>query len=61
MPYSFGNGHGPNVIVIGDPISGFQLVGPFESPSAAIEWASTHTTETWWEANLITPQEYTNG
>lgn len=61
MSYQFAQGTGPTIIVTGNPVDGFRHVGPFDTPSAAIDWATSNVTEEWWETQLETKEGYANG
>ena len=48
-----------NVLVIGDPINGIRIVGPFETAEAAVTWADGHCEDTdWWTAPLEAQTEW---
>ncbi len=44
------------VVVVGDPINGITIYGPFKDAEDAISWAQSEVTkEPWWTAALETP------
>lgn len=45
------------IVIAGDALSGFTFYGPFETPSAAIAWATDNCCETWVIGALSAPKE----
>lgn len=46
----------PHLVVVGDPVSGFEFTGPFESHDEATEWAEAEIrTDSWWIAPMVEP------
>lgn len=55
---------GPTVLVVGDPISGITIIGPFNSSRKAADYAERDQmlrNETWWIAPLTGPTADTDG
>lgn len=51
-------GEAQRVIIAGNPLDGFEYVGPFRDPEAATRWAEWgRGSESWWMAQLTTPDE----
>ena len=38
----------PHVVLIGDPLSGFRVVGPFPTLTALREWTEANCKDEWW-------------
>lgn len=52
----------PSVLVVGDPISGIRLVGPFDTGQWAADYAERHPdlrNVTWWVAPISKPEGLT--
>lgn len=49
---------GMHVILTGNPVNGFEAVGPFKVPSAAIEWATDNLDADWWPMQLKAPEGF---
>ena len=51
---------GMHIVIIGNPIDGFSIVGPFATFDEAVEWASTDlvTNEPWWATKLESPSDW---
>jgi hypothetical protein len=49
---------GMHVIMTGNPVEGFQIVGPFKVPSEAIEWATDNCVAEWWAVQLESPEGF---
>lgn len=48
----------PHVVLVGNPIDGMRLIGPFPDGTTAVDWASEHTDDdTWLSTALHTPDE----
>ncbi len=46
----------PFLLVVGDPVDGFDYVGPFDSSEQAQEWAQEFTDgDSWWVVELQSP------
>lgn len=45
------------VIVIGNPVDGIKLQGPFSSQEDAITFALLAAVDSWWVTKLYTPSE----
>ena len=49
-------------IMVGDPIEGFQLVGPFKQEHYAVDWASEWLADQeWWVLPLNHTEGFENG
>jgi hypothetical protein len=59
MSIAYKHGMGLHAIVIGGPIDGFRLVGPFNHAPEALEWAnfSLLSPHSWWITPLEDPAE----
>lgn len=44
-------------IITGNPVEGFEYIGPFETPGEAIEWATNNCHKEWWQAGLVNPKD----
>jgi hypothetical protein len=40
------------IVVVGDPVDGFEFYGPFNTEPEAIEWAGENLNGDWWTASL---------
>lgn len=51
---SYKQGFGLHVVIIGNPIDGFSIIGPFDHAPEAIDWAERRavTADSWWVAPL---------
>jgi hypothetical protein len=48
----------PHVVLLGNPLDGFDIVGPFDAVDEAIEWAEHNVdSDCWWTTQLIGPKE----
>jgi hypothetical protein len=45
-----------SIIILGNPIDGLRIFGPFESPEAAANWAEDQGPD-WWLTLLHSPNE----
>ncbi len=45
------------VIIHGNPVDGFQIHGPFDSPDNAVTYAETFHSGDWWTSQLFAPTE----
>ena len=45
---------GMHVVIIGNPVDGLKIYGPFKTADAAVAWAED-VTDTWWIAPLEEP------
>lgn len=43
------------VVLVGNPIDGMGVFGPFDSVEKAIEWANSNTEDTWFVTQLHDP------
>lgn len=45
-----------SVVVLGNPFDGLNIVGPFDGPDEAHDWADDHADHSeWWIVNLTHP------
>lgn len=50
---------GLSAVITGNPIDGFEVVGPFKQPQYAADWADTWTDDVdWWVVPLQSEEEY---
>ncbi len=51
---------GMHIVIIGNPIDGFSIIGPFSTFDEAVEWASTDlaSNEPWWAMKLESPSDW---
>lgn len=50
--------HQPYIIVTGDPVQGFRIIGPFADGGAAVDWGASYLRDAdWWVALLHPPVE----
>lgn len=51
---------GPSCVVLGDPINGVIIIGPFRSADEAATYAETvaASTQTWWVVAMVVPKEF---
>jgi hypothetical protein len=48
-------------VVLGDPIRGVQVVGPFDNGAEAVTYGDAEQgNETWWVVRLLAPEEVTS-
>lgn len=50
----------PAVVVVGNPIDGFYIIGPFSDADIADDWAEDRTDDipgSWWVVTLQTPED----
>lgn len=53
---------GMSVVVMGNPISGFEIIGPFKQPHYATDWAGEWAPDLdWWVAPLKSQEEIQSG
>lgn len=47
---------GMHVVLVGDPINGMTVYGPFKTGTDAVMWASENTDNVWVAAPLYAPE-----
>ena len=47
----------PYILIVGDPINGFAIYGPFDDANEAIAAGDDFSQDSWWVAQLKDPQE----
>ncbi len=50
--------YGPTIVIVGDPLSGFEFIGPFDTAAEATIWATDHCSNTWIVTPLLTKEGY---
>ena len=46
-----------SVVVVGNPVDGITIHGPFDDPNTANEWADIHCRgDEWWVVSLVKPK-----
>jgi hypothetical protein len=51
------NDETPTLLIVGNPVDGFDYYGPFPDADAASEWAENNRRdEVWWTTKLTTPK-----
>lgn len=48
-------------IITGNPVDGFQIIGPFPDGDAALTYAGGISGDDWWITSLETPEDEDNG
>lgn len=48
-------------VIAGDVVDGLKFIGPFDTPSEAISWATDHCAENWILGHTISPEDYIDG
>jgi hypothetical protein len=44
------------IVILGDPVSGIEVIGPFTSRVRGDEWAEiNHPNDTWWTTEMERP------
>ena len=51
------HGMGLHVVVIGNPLDGMSIFGPFNNGPEAVDWAACNADDTWWTVPLEEPEE----
>lgn len=46
---------GMHVVLMGNPVDGLKVFGPFKTPDDAVRWAGEEIDDTWWIAPLAAP------
>lgn len=50
---------GMAVIMVGDPVNGLRIIGPFKTNAEALDWADRHIEDSdWWAADLEAQSEW---
>lgn len=47
-----------NFVIAGDPLSGFDFIGPFDTPGEATVWATDNCSQTWIISTMTKPEDY---
>ena len=53
---------GMHIIIVGNPVSGLEFIGPFKTGEDAVEWANrdAHIDADWWVAPLEAKDGFLN-
>lgn len=51
------DGTDPTVVVIGSPIDGITLYGPFDDHEEALDWGGEQICESWWAVDITHPDD----
>ena len=46
------------LIIIGNPVQGFDIFGPFDDVDQAITWGEDLVQGDWWLTELVSPADY---